>query len=113
MSYFERHMAPVSAKPSSRAPLFDSSTKRAYCGLIGGEIVCQPSHTCRNFFSSRESRMKSVILLISRQVSGLFGSEHHLPFPYSPSMSEAIFVNSSPSLGSDGVAITSDTFSKL
>ena len=28
MSYFARHIAPVSAKPSSFAPLFDSSTKR-------------------------------------------------------------------------------------
>src|SRR6516165_8765925 len=106
MSYFDRHMAPVSAKPSSRAPLFDNSTKRAYCGRMGGEIVCQPSHTCRSFFSSRDSRMISVILLISKHVSDLLGPAHHLPFPYSPSMSEAIFVNSSPSLGSEGVAIT-------
>ena len=29
MSYFARHIAPVSLKPSSRAPLFDSSTNRA------------------------------------------------------------------------------------
>jgi hypothetical protein len=28
MSYFARHIAPVSANPSSFAPVFDSSTKR-------------------------------------------------------------------------------------
>jgi hypothetical protein len=28
MSYLERHSAPMSAKPSSRAPAFASSTKR-------------------------------------------------------------------------------------
>src|SRR5258708_40082360 len=110
MSYFERHIAPVLGNPSSFAPLFDSSTKRVYCLRIGGEIVCQPSQTWRNFFSSRDSRMMSVILLMSRQVSGFFGSSHHLPLPYEPSMSAAIFLNSPPSFGSQSVPLTSAIF---
>src|SRR5262249_48333658 len=110
MSYFDRHIAPLSANPSSLAPLFASSTKRAYSVRIGGGIGGPPSHTPRTPFSSRASRTTPVVWLMSRQLSGFFGSSHHLPLPYSPSRSAAIFVSSSPSFGFDGVAITRETF---
>ena len=45
MSYLERHIAPASGKPSSRAPLLASSTYRSKGSRITGAIACQPRQT--------------------------------------------------------------------
>ncbi len=47
------------------------------------------------------------------QASGLAASGHHLPLPYTPRIDDTSVVSSSDSFGSDGVAMTSDTFSRL
>ena len=48
-----------------------------------------------------------------KQVSGFSGLAHHLPLPYKPSSLAMMVVSSSASFGSDGVAITRDSFSRF
>jgi hypothetical protein len=108
MSYLPRHIAPVSAKPSSLAPLFDSSAKRWYSFFIGGEIVCQPSHAARISFSLRDVASTLVMSSMFKQLSGFAASRHHLP-----RLADTSVVSSSACFGSDGVASTSDTFNSV
>src|SRR5262245_21840650 len=112
MSYFERHIAPVSLKPISFAPLLLSSTKRTYSLRIGIAIWCQPTHA---FFSSSGSRL--VLMMFSR--SGrlkhfpLSPSGQYLPLPYSPSIDAVIFVSSLRSAGSFGAGSVRESLSSL
>ncbi len=71
MSYLDRHIAPVSANPNSRAPLFASSTYRANSLRRGGAIACQPRQTSS---SSAGSRLFAMIFVMSSR-------SRHLSFP--------------------------------
>src|ERR1051325_2757414 len=112
MSYFDRHIAPVSLKPISFAPLLLSSTKRTYSLRIGIAIWCQPTQA---FFNSSGSRL--VLMMFSR--SGrlrhlpLSPSGQYFPLPYSPSIDAVIFVNSLRSAGSFGAGRVSESLSSL
>src|SRR5262245_10604226 len=113
MAYLPRHIAPVSAQPSSRAPLLERSTKRWESRRIGGQIVCHPSHASLSTFSLPGAARIRVTSSMFLHDSGLAGSGHHLPLPYADSRRAMIFDSSSDSFGSDGVASTSDVFSRL
>ena len=53
---------------------------------MGGEIVCQPSHTSRRRFGSRFSARISVTASMSRQESEASAPEgQYLPLPYAAS----------------------------
>src|ERR1039458_2796701 len=101
MSYFDRHIAPVSRNPNSRAPLFPNSTYLRNNGRIGGAIACQPRHTSSNSLGSRLVRR---IVLSSSRSRHFPGVEQYFPSPYIPSIRDAISVNSWDSFGSDGAA---------
>ncbi len=60
MSYFERHIAPMSAKPNSRAPLFPSSTYFWNSGRMGGEMVCHPRQASSSLAGSVLVRRMSL-----------------------------------------------------
>src|SRR5262245_61244807 len=104
MSYFDRHIAPLSAKPSSLAPLFASSTRRSWSLRIGGPIACHPSHAARSSGSLRDEAIVRVMSSTVLQLSAFDGSGHHLPLPYADSSRAMILVSSSDSAGFDGVA---------
>src|SRR5918993_5045059 len=72
MSYLDRHIAPASSNPRSRAPLLLNSTNRVYRCRIGGEIVRQPTHRSSNRAGSRLSAMIRSMAVISRHSD--FGS---------------------------------------
>src|SRR2546422_9433379 len=88
-------MAPVSLKPSSRAPLLDNSTKRVYFLRIGGEILCQPTQA---------SISSSGLVLLARTRLRSLRERHfslpsgcglqYLPLPYAPSIQVPISVSS-------------------
>ena len=61
-------MAPVSLKPSSTAPLFESSTKRVKSLRMGGEMVRQPFQTSSSSAGLVLVAMILVMSLMSRQV---------------------------------------------
>ena len=111
MSYFERHIAPVSAKPSSRAPLFARATYFWNRPRIGTEILCQPTQASRSAFGS--VLWRRISLSCSRSRQSVFPAGQYLPLPYVPSICETICVNSSLSAGFDGAASVSESFSNL
>src|SRR5215213_1542470 len=112
MSYFERHIAPVSLKPISFAPLLLSSTKRTYSLRIGMAIWCHPNHA---FFNSSGSRLLPMISSSSGRLRHLplSPSGQYLPLPYSPSIDAVIFVSSLRSAGSFGAGRVSASLISL
>src|ERR1051326_5772702 len=112
MSYFERHIAPVSLKPISLAPLLLNSTKRTYSFRIGLAIWCHPTHA---FFSSSGSRLLPMICSRSGRLKHFpfSPSGQYLPFPYSPSIEAAILVSSLRSFGSFGAGSVSESLSSF
>src|SRR5690349_6835117 len=113
MSYFERHIAPVSLNPSSRAPLFDNSTKRLKSGRIGLEIECQPRHTSSNSAAFVLDAMMRVMSSISRQDLSVLLSGQYLPRPYAPSSDAANRVTSVLSAGFAGAASVNPSFNSI
>ncbi len=80
MSYFERHIAPASAKPSSRAPFVGELDVPLELRLAeAGAIVCQPCQTSSSSFGSRLSAMIFVMSSRSRH-SSLPGGQY-FPLP--------------------------------
>src|SRR6266566_3188024 len=78
MSYIDRHSAPASAKPSSREPLFPSSTIRAYRCRIGPPTTCHPIHARLNSSGSRLDAIKADTAVI--QAFPLLSVGAPLPF---------------------------------
>src|SRR4051794_37146436 len=111
MSYFERHIAPLSLNPSCCAPLLARATYRSKSLRIGLEMACQPVQASSCVLGSRLSGRMLLRSSRSLQLSGPAGQ--YLPLPYMPSMPETKRVSSSLSLGSEGVAIVSDSLRSL
>src|SRR6478609_1967425 len=104
-------MAPVSLKPSSFAPLFDSCTKRAYLSFMGTEILCQPAQA-----SSSSSGLVLLAMMRLRSLSDRHFSLpstclQYLPLPYMPSSLLASSVSSLRSASLLGAGATRDNFS--
>src|ERR1043165_5411756 len=112
MSYFERHIAPVSLKPIWLAPLLLNSTKRTYSLRIGIAIWCQPTHA---FFNCSGSRLFPMMSSRSGRLRHFpfSPSGQYLPLPYSPSIDAAILVSSLRSFGSFGAGSVNESLSSF
>src|ERR1017187_8673420 len=77
---------------------------------MGRAMACHPVQASRSCLGSRLSARVLLNSSRSLQLSGPL--EQYLPLPYVPSMPAAMRVSSALSLGSEGVARVSETFSR-